>query len=187
MTKRCLYLLKISLFFLVFFLTSCTQPPKKPIEPIKPIRYTEGKILEPQPRGAPDPRLPLNPAKTPKQYNEMFSMEYADVFDIDPRKGKDFSIELAEPSLIFIKVYSYGDEKGGLSAELYQEGREQPVWTTEAIMLQESVGFISDQVEITGDMVVAGTSWTIKLLNSADQAVSTEVWIGTVDQIMKPE
>lgn len=90
----------IGILFLVFFLMSCAQPPKKPTEPV--VEYREGKVLETQPRGAPHPNIPRNPIKEAKHWSEMWSMKYAEIYEINPGEEKNFPIELTNPSTIFV-------------------------------------------------------------------------------------
>jgi hypothetical protein len=152
---------------------------QEPIEPI--VKFTEGTTLEFQPRGAPPQSFPRNPTKEAKQWNKMISKKYAEIIDINAGEEKTFEIELEGPAIIFVKVYSYASEPEQLSAQLSQEGNEQPLWIVKSINLRESIGLIRDRIEITKDMLSEGTRFLFKLINRANELVSSEVSIGTVD------
>ncbi len=179
----------ITLLFLVFFSSCITQQPNdstKSNDTGPLLKYTEGKVLKPQPRGAIDPSFPRNPEKEQKNWSEMWSIKYAGTYDVNSSEEKIFPIELTNSSMIFVKVYFFGNEPEKLSAQLYQEGRDQPLWTANATMLRNSLSFISGQISITSDMIAAEKKWKIKLLNSINQPVSAEVMIGIVDLTVKP-
>ncbi len=145
------------------------------------IKQSLGKALEPQPRGDPDPRLPKNPTKEAKEWHKMFSFKYADIYEIGAREVKVFDIELTKSSTLFIKILASGAELENISAQLFQEGRNKPLWSSKTIKLGEPIGLISDQIEITEDMLVAEKRWTVRLSNDTSQSITAEVLIGMAD------
>ncbi len=145
------------------------------------IRYTDGWILQPQPTGVPNSSLPLNPFKRSKHWRTMSDVIYADVYEIEAGEAKLFPVELKKPSIIIFKLYYYGPNPGKLSTDLYQIGRERPLWTAESLALSEKVGYTYDQVNITAHMLEIGNYWNLKLTNNAEDPGFVELFIGSAN------
>jgi len=184
-------LFKIYILLLaMLFLSNCALKPKppKPGDSAEPnITYKEGKVLEPQPRGTPDPSLPLNPIKEKKAWDKMFSTKHHDFFDIIPGGENIFQVEITTQSMIFVKIYLYGEKTDQVSVKLFQQGQEEPVWVAKSLMLNNSLGYIKDEIEITEEMIVMETKWTFKILNSTNHSISVDVSVATIDLTKSPE
>ncbi len=156
-------------------------------EVIFDVEYTEGELLEPQPRGKPDESIYRDPKKKRKAWSEMFSKKYSENYELNPGDEKSFPLELLNPSMVCVKIYHAGDTPEKLSVQLFQEGQDQAYWSTETLFFQGNLGIISDQIAIPVEMTTTETAWKIQLVNSTEQVVTLEVLIGLVDLRMDPK